>query len=108
MKPSSTLRYLKGRKLPGLGSPVRSVSVRGAARTVVLEDRTRITYTKGQLKQRLIQVMSVEQKARMARTLRVQPDGTAKMTIGGVENGVRKTYASEAAARRALDRRYGK
>lgn len=108
MKASSTERYLKGKRLPGLDSKVSKIFARGPERIVVLADRTRITYDKSGLKKQMQVVMSESQKVAMSRTLRRQPDGTVRMTIGGAQKGVRKTYVSEAAARSALTRRYGK
>lgn len=87
---------------------MRKIFARGNERIVVLADASRLTLTKPELKRQMIAVMASTQRAAMSRTIRRQPDGTVRMTIGGAQRGVRKSYVSEAAAKQALIRRYGK
>lgn len=101
---SSTVRFLKGRKVAGLDSPVKSVEVRGDRRTIITETGERRTVSKQVLTNMLHKAIGAQQLASALRSIRERPDGTAAITLGGAERGERKTYVSAAAARQAAHR----
>lgn len=108
---SSLERFLKGKRIPGnnvLVGAVKSIVKRNGDRILTDEYGNKQTLSKQRLLAAFNKTLSASQKQAMMKTIRRTADHRATMMIGGKQQGTRKTYASVAAAKRALVRRYGK
>ncbi len=108
MQQSSTTRYLKGKTLPGMQKPVKTVEKFGDRRIVISEGGERMTLSKKQLNNKFHSVMAQQQKAAVIEVATHHRDGTVTVPIGGEIKGTPKRYASEASMKSALGRLYGK
>lgn len=105
---SSTEKYLQGKELHGFGRTVASIDTVGSKRKVTFTDGHTVTMNKATLVEALGTTMSVNQKQEMEKHRTRHRDGTVTQPIGGLLKGKVKTYKTEAAAKAALTRRYGK
>ena len=107
---SRTESLLKGQPLPqiGVGRPVSMILKKNGNRVVVDDNGKRTVVRKSTLLKAFNSVLSKQQKDIAVRSIRVSADNTATAKLGGKVKGVRKLYVSRAAAKRAIERRYGK
>lgn len=106
-QPSGTERFLKGKTIPGMTSPVKEVLRHGEKRRVILNNGETIVYSKEKMMQAFNSTLKREQGIAALKTIRENRD-TVSVNIGGVIKGERKQYKTLGAAKGAITRAYGK
>lgn len=107
-KESSSSSVVKGKLYPGTNSPIVRVTQDRGKRIVHLQNKSEIRVTKSSLREFVHGTINQEYKSKAVRSLRVRDDGSTAVTIGGAKKGERKVYATQAAAKAAITRHYGR
>lgn len=110
LQPSTTTRFLAGKQLPGIESPIKEVHKIGETdqRIVEFENHRPIKINKRDLINGFNEVLKDQQIIPALKSIRVMKDHTATARLGGLKQGQTKTYISEKAAVAAVKRAYGK
>ena len=107
MELSSTTRFLRGKKVPGLPGPVATVLKREDGSRILVDARgNRLTLNPHRLKLAFNRVLAQHQLAEALTTVRKMDGHRATIMLGGKVNGERLTFSSPQAAIAAAKSHY--